>query len=334
MNPLLSIIVPVYNVEKQIERCAVSLFSQTLKDIEYVFVNDGTPDNSMIVLNAVIRRYPEIQGNVVIVNHERNKGLSAARLTGIKRSSGHYIAHCDSDDWVEPNMYELMLDAAEKENADIVCSDIFFDSCTSIFEDKYATNIFTVNKLDYLSQMTLGGKFSALWNKLIKRTLYIDNDIYPVESISMWEDMVVTFRLIYHSNKTVIIHQPLYHYVFNNDSISSRYSKNHIIQQINCSQVIENFFLDKGKEESEKYYIPVQNLKFIAKSNYLTNKNTRDINLWKRISPESNKHIWKYKELSFFRRFIFWLAIIGFTKTSVKIMDGYIFYNLLNFFRK
>jgi len=334
MPPTLSIIVPVYNVENHIEKCAVSLFEQTLTNIEYVFVNDCSPDNSMTVLKDVIRRYPERKDSIIIINHEYNKGLSVARFAGLQIATGDYIAHCDSDDWVESNMYEMMLNEAEKENADIVCSDIFIDRSLSIIEDKFDKNLYVVNKFDYLSKISLGGKYSALWNKLVKRSLYFENNTFPVDNISMWEDMVVTFRLIYFSQKTVIIHQSLYHYVYNEESISSTYSQNHILQQIKCSQFIENFFIDKGKSEFRKYFTPVQNLKFISKSQYLLNKNIRDFDLWRKTFPESNKYIWKYKGLSFYRRFVFWLASIGFVKTSSKMFDMKIFYNILKYIRK
>lgn len=321
MNPTLSVIIPIYNVEKHIKKCAISLFEQTLENIEFVFVNDGTPDKSMSKLNDVISQYPKRQDNIKIVNHERNQGLSAARLTGIHTSNGYYIAHCDSDDWVEPNMYELMLNKAKNEDADIVCTNIFIDEGSNTIEDKYDINISTINKLDYLLNITLGGKFSAIWNKLIKRSLYFDNNVFPIKSIAMWEDIAVIFRLIYFSKKTVILHQPLYHYVNNKDSICSAFSNKHILEQIQCAEIIDNFFLDKGKVVYLEYNLPVQNLKFMAKRHYLIDRNTRNIKLWRQTFPESNKYIWKYKELSIIRRFVFGLAILGFPKISAKIFD-------------
>lgn len=106
--PKVSVIIPVYGVEKYIERCARSLFEQTLEDMEFIFVDDSTRDNSIDILLEVINEYPQRKNQIKILTHEVNKGLPAARQTGIKAAKGDYIAHCDSDDWVTPNAYQEM----------------------------------------------------------------------------------------------------------------------------------------------------------------------------------------------------------------------------------
>lgn len=96
-----SIIIPIYGVELFIERCAISLFEQTLDDIEYIFVDDCTMDKSVQILQGIIAKYPQRKDNVFIIRHERNKGLASARKTGLKFVHGEYVAHCDSDDWLK-----------------------------------------------------------------------------------------------------------------------------------------------------------------------------------------------------------------------------------------
>ena len=98
MSYKVSVIIPIYGVEKFIGRCAKTLMQQTLKEVEYIFVNDATPDCSMKVLQEVLARYPERQNSVVVAVHETNKGLPAARNTGLQMAQGEYIFHCDSDD--------------------------------------------------------------------------------------------------------------------------------------------------------------------------------------------------------------------------------------------
>ena len=98
--PKVSVIVPVYGVEKYIERCARSLFEQTLDDMEFIFVDDCTKDESIEVLKRVIDLYPVRKDQVKIIHHAVNKGLSRARETGVNAATGDYIGHCDSDDWV------------------------------------------------------------------------------------------------------------------------------------------------------------------------------------------------------------------------------------------
>ena len=121
--PKLSVVIPVYGVEKYIERCARSLFEQTLDDIEYIFVNDCTKDRSIDILNAVINDYPARKEQVRIVHHEKNKGLPFARQSGWQVATGEYIANCDSDDWVALDFYEIMYNEAIEKNADMVVSD-------------------------------------------------------------------------------------------------------------------------------------------------------------------------------------------------------------------
>jgi glycosyltransferase involved in cell wall biosynthesis len=123
--PKISIIIPVFRVEKYIERCVRSLFEQTLDDIEYIFINDCTPDNSMMILSNLIEQYPYRKSQVKIIHHTINKGVSAARNAGLKTATGEYIIHCDSDDWVEKDMYESLYDKAIAEDADMVGCDFY-----------------------------------------------------------------------------------------------------------------------------------------------------------------------------------------------------------------
>ena len=104
----LSIIVPMYNTEKYIERCARSLFEQTLTGIEFIFVNDCSPDRSLLILKRIIDEYVDRSLVIRIIEHEKNMGLAVARTTGLNQAKGEYIIHCDSDDWIETDMYEVM----------------------------------------------------------------------------------------------------------------------------------------------------------------------------------------------------------------------------------
>ena len=119
-----SVLVPVYGVEKYIERCARSLFEQTMKDgIEFIFTDDCTRDRSIEILEKVVEEYPERKSQVKIIHHEKNQGLVSARVTGLKEAVGEYVIHCDSDDWVEREMYEIMYRQAKDTDSDIVVCD-------------------------------------------------------------------------------------------------------------------------------------------------------------------------------------------------------------------
>ena len=125
-SPKVSVIIPVYGVEKYIERCARSLFEQTLEDIEYIFVDDCTPDNSISILRKVLSEYPNREKQVKILHHDKNKGLAKARQTGLKIASGEYIAHCDSDDWVDKDLYKVLYNQAVNLKSDMIAFDCKF----------------------------------------------------------------------------------------------------------------------------------------------------------------------------------------------------------------
>ena len=118
-----TVIVPVYNVRNYIARCAESLMNQTLTDVEFIFVNDASPDDSICILQSVLEKYPERRSAVTILSHDENKGLPAARNTGLAQATGQYIFHCDSDDYAEPAMLQEMYEYAIGCKADIVWAD-------------------------------------------------------------------------------------------------------------------------------------------------------------------------------------------------------------------
>ena len=107
--PLISILVPIYEVEKYIERCARSLFEQTYPNLEFVFVDDASPDKSIEILQLVINDYPKWDDHVSIIRHDKNYGIAATRNTLVKNSRGEFLLHVDSDDWIEPNTVELLV---------------------------------------------------------------------------------------------------------------------------------------------------------------------------------------------------------------------------------
>lgn len=114
-QPLLSVIIPVYKVERYIERCANSLFGQSMSEnIEFIFVDDYSPDNSIPIVHKVLRQYPKRLFQVRFLRNESNRGLAYSRQRGIEAAKGEYIAHCDSDDWVETQMYQALIDKAKK----------------------------------------------------------------------------------------------------------------------------------------------------------------------------------------------------------------------------
>lgn len=241
--PKVSVIVPIYGVEKYIERCARSLFEQSLEDIEYIFVNDCTQDNSMKILNTVISKYPERKTQIKIVNHEVNQGLPSARKTGIKEATGDYIAHCDSDDWVEKQMYSKLYEKAIGEKVDVVFCDLYVSTDT---EDVYkkCTSMELRNANDLLINVLINKALGCVWNKLVKKELYQNEISYPHNNYG--EDIALMSQILFYATSAFYLKEPLYHYYYNPSSISRKKDKKHILKSFNdtCTNahLIDTFF--------------------------------------------------------------------------------------------
>jgi len=208
--PKVSVIVAVYNVEKYIERCVRSLFEQTLDDIEYLFVDDCTPDDSIDVLHRVLEYYPMRKSQVVIHRMEKNSGQALVRKWAMLNASGDYVIHCDSDDWVERTMYEDMYNKAKKDDADIVlCRYARTNGILQSDEFVY------FNEKTLLSDMLLERTNWNLVTRLIRREL-VKKIHYP--QANMGEDFSIACQLTLLANKISYIPRAYYYYYYNPDS--------------------------------------------------------------------------------------------------------------------
>lgn len=276
--PKVSVIIPVYGVEKYIERCARSLFEQTLEDMEFIFVDDYTKDNSIEVLKHIIKDYPNRQSQIKIVRHEINKGLPQARATGFGYVTGEYVAHCDSDDWVDREMYQQIYDKAITENADMVICEYFISDGE--------------NKRVYHISETNGLLMGPVWNKIINRRLY-ENDIeFPTANKA--EDGAIMTQVSYFSKKRVYIHKPLYYYFLNPASICRQIDETSCISKMEqeCENVNLRLNFLKRKNELSKYYKDIIVWKFEARNNLIPCISKKQIfDLWKKTYPEIDNQI-------------------------------------------
>lgn len=221
----ISVIVPVFGVEKYIEKCVESLMNQTFEDVEYIFVNDCTKDNSINILYDILQKYPNRQ--VKVLTHDVNKGLPAARNTGLSMAIGDYIFHCDSDDYLELDALECLYKKTQEEKADIVWCDIYENYSTSqiyLIQPDYTV------PSDALKAMLTSNMRFNVWNKLCKRSLYIENKITFLEGNSMGEDMCM-MKLFIHAKKVAHIPKALYHYVRCNPSALTKKQTHKKIQE-------------------------------------------------------------------------------------------------------
>ena len=300
-----SVIIPIYKVEKFIGRCVRSLMEQTLCDVEYIFVNDATPDSSMEVLASVMTCYPDKKDCIKILNHEENKGLPAARNTGLAVAVGNYIFHCDSDDFVEADMLEELYVRAQKIDADIVWCDWFLTFETNeryMKQPSYATSI------EALKAMLGGAMKYNVWNKLVKRSLYVENDIAFPAGHGMGEDM--TMMLLFScAEKVHYLPRAFYHYVkLNTDAFTQTFSERHLIDLKYNVHRIETYMKAKYGTELDK---EIAFLKLDVKFPLLISNNSNKYRIWKKLYPEADAYIGKNMLISKRATLIQWCAWKG-----------------------
>ncbi|MFR7874032.1 MAG: glycosyltransferase [Christensenellales bacterium] len=206
--PKVSVVVPIYNVEKYIKKCMDSLVNQTLQEIQIIFVNDGSTDESGNIAKEYASKYP----NKIIYLEKENGGLSDARNFGMRYAEGEYIAFLDSDDYVENTMYEEMYNKALQENSDYVECDFLWEYPDKTKKDK--RNSYN-NKKEMLTNVRV-----VAWNKLIKREILEKNNISFPKGLR-YEDIEFTYKLIPYLNKVSYVDKEFVHYVQRNNSIAN-----------------------------------------------------------------------------------------------------------------
>lgn len=245
-----SIIVPVYNVSNFIERCARTLFEQTFSNLEFIFVDDCTPDNSITILNTVLEDYSHRKNVVKIIKHEINKGLAAARNTGIQYANGQYVMHIDSDDYVEKDMISVLFEKAKTESADIVICDFYLQWHNT---QKYVKQNYNTDKVSYVSMILRGEALPTVWNKLIKKDLYTNHKISAVPGVNYAEDLSVVPKLCYYAAKIVKVDKAFIHYVqYNTTSYTKGLSEKSLKSLLKAYEVLTDFFSTKPELEYRK----------------------------------------------------------------------------------
>ena len=281
-NIKVSILVPFYNVEEYVGRCVESLFTQSYPNIEYVFVNDCTPDKSMDVINRCIEKYGVAERCKMII-HEQNLGISASRNDCLDNMTGDCFLFVDGDDYIDKDMVALLVDAAIRENADISgCGYIEEYPDHSVeYPQKYTND--HDEMLRSITMLTIKG---VLWKLLIRKEVVIVNDLrFPYDN-SINEDYYFCCRLFYYAKSFASVNRCLYHYVQYNPNNLTRISLQNIESQAAAIKVIENFYREKGV-----YMIVEQELnirKFVSKLPLLLDKICFDVKKWRSLFPESN----------------------------------------------
>lgn len=310
--PKVSVIVPIYGVEKYIERCARSLFEQTLTDIEYIFIDDCSPDKSLEVLQTALKEYSSrLVEDKKVVRIERmsvNSGLPAVRRHGIELATGDYIAHCDSDDWVELDMYEQMYNEALLNDADVVVCDYNITNGVSDFKTVSACHAKNPNQL--LENCLMQIDSWSLWNKLFKRKLY-SNIVFPKGA--MGEDMVTTIQLLWKCSSLSYIEKSFYQYFYNPSSITKVCTRESCIQKYNQlvlnTEIVMNFI--QSNHLNKRFYDELVVFKnFIRSVLYPIVYEKYYYQIWNNMFPGLNKQVFLSKRISVLEKYRVFLTII------------------------
>lgn len=300
-----SVVVPIYKVERFIGRCVNSLMEQTLRDVEFIFVDDASPDGSIRRLEEVLARYPDRREHVRLIRHDRNLGLPAARNSGLAVARGEYVFHCDSDDYVDPGMLEQLYARAREADADVVWCDWWLSFGRN---ERYMKQPEYASPLEALRGMLSGVMKFNVWNKLVRCSLYTENGIEFPAGYGMGEDMTM-MRLMARARRVAYLPKAFYHYVqLNSEAFSKTYSERHLIElRYNVEMIQQDMRQQFGDRLNEELAF----FKLDVKFPFLISADSRKYALWQSWYPEANPYILHNRRLTWRSRTLQWLAWKG-----------------------
>lgn len=285
MLPKISIIVPVYNVKKYLQKCLESILTQTFNDFECILIDDASTDSSF----EICKQYAIKDNRIKLLQNATNQGSSKTRKIALPHAHADYVIYFDGDDWIEINMLEKMYIKAISNNYDIVWCNYFSEKDTSKPQKE---QIRSTNKINFLKEIFTERDFtSALWNKLIKREILLKVK-FPTANQS--EDIPITLQLIYYADTIAFIDDVLYHHFVNMDSLTKSESRIYARMDETYENNIEaiNFLQEKFGEEVKQKFEPIlSNYVNRIKIQHMLQKQTRDIKKLYKLYPESNNNI-------------------------------------------
>ena len=280
MKGLISVIIPVYNIEKYLRRCIDSVLAQTYQDFELLLIDDGSKDSSGAICDEYAARDSRVK-----VFHKENGGVSSARNAGLAIVSGDWIMHLDGDDWIEPDMLERLIRKGEDTGAEIVMGDFLF-----AYSDRdilYSLPDWDNNKTASLNRY-ITSVWTCVWGGIHKRSLYEEYQLICPQGVTYCEDFHMMARLCYHAKKVVNIHQPFYHYRQQEGSVMHNLNKRTERDEQWVYQDIIRFFKEQGVYDDYRKRMCWRMLK--ATQELVLDKST-----WKSFQemvPEKKHYIW------------------------------------------
>lgn len=308
-----SVIIPIYNASTHLRKCVESLMRQTLEEVEYIFINDASTDDSFVILEDILNNYPSRHTKVIKLNE--NGGISNARNIGLKNATGEYITHCDSDDWIEPETYATLYHLAHENAADIVACNFVheYGNYSRDYHQHYSSDM-----QGNMKRLLNGEIFPSLWSSMIKKDLIYNHNISFPKDLNMGEDLLFNVKSYYYANKIVHTNSFFYHYRHSENSVCVRRSRKSIDSDIAIAGLIEEFLSDKKCNHIYRQEILYR--KFFSKLPLIKNlRNTNDYKEWLSIYPETNNYIWQYKRLKWTYRLELWFAANNVLPAAIQL---------------
>lgn len=312
--PKVSVIMPVYNTELFVERAIVSLMEQTLNDLEFIIIDDGSKDDSLSIINQVIARYPARERQVILISRE-NRGVAATRAQGMELATGDYVIHLDSDDWAELDWVEALYNKAIEENADVVLCDYSLVFCDG--NKRVNQRVFN-SGFQCISSLIENGICNANWNKLIKLSLIKKNNISYENNIDMGEDFIFSLKTFFFAKKVSKVSSSLYYYnQLNENALTKDYTDKALSDVKKIVPLILQFFREKGV--ADVFFHKINYIKLNVKSVIIANANSfQDVECGIALYPETLKALffsvrhWRLKiyTILFFLKFDFLLNFL------------------------
>lgn len=254
-----TIAVPVYGVEAYIEKCAESLFEQTYPNLEFLFINDCTPDRSIEIIERVLERFPNRKDQVRIINQEINKGCPAARNLAVQLATGDFIFHVDADDYIEKDAISTLVIEQKATDADLVVANYVIETPNETGLVSYCD--ISKPKEEIVKDCLDDKSSQSVWGILIRRQIYLDHNIRADESFHVGEDWQVAPLLLYYAKKIAYVDKVVYHYQLsrpNSITITSQTSitkkKNQLICFVKTMNCLLESFMDKGQTYLDVIY--------------------------------------------------------------------------------
>lgn len=315
-SKLVSYIIPIYNVSGYIEKSVGSLLEQSYSNIEYIFINDCSSDDSEIKLRRIIEDFPERRNKIKVITNEQNLGSATSRNIGLDTAQGEYVMFADSDDWISMDYVESMVRQIDSGSYDIVYCD-YFESYNN--HDNRISQAYGQDNIECIRAMLGRGMHGSTCNKIYRRSFLLVSKQRFIDGADLFEDVSWNIRLFACTTQISYLSQAFYHYVqYNNNSIiksmsSTEKKRNRALQRIENVRVACDYLIALGFEE--KLSKEMKEWKLMAKNDLIDEEDDSSLRNWIKTFPEAdtaiikcNKITWNYKFLLLLLHYkLFWI---------------------------